>query len=134
MVRAALLPLLAILAIPSAPAAATPRQALRAEVEGYAAAACLTRQEQPFLQEQGHFWAAGILERVGGSLDHWRALGDAVAAESARRQMPMARGDGPVHDSSKPMPLLFCHELVRTPAVRAAVERRLRHLMPVRAP
>ena len=54
--------------------------ALQAEVERYAAAACLNRQEQPFLQEQGHRWAAGILERAGGSLDHWRGLGDAVAA------------------------------------------------------
>jgi hypothetical protein len=46
MVRTAVLPLHAILAGPFAPATAAPAwRRLRAEVEGYAAAACLTEQE-----------------------------------------------------------------------------------------
>lgn len=95
MVRATVPTLLAILAGFPASAATSPgRDALRADVEGYAAAACLTRQEQPFLREQGHLWATGILERTGGSLDGWRVLGDAVAAEAARRPTPVARGTG----------------------------------------
>ena len=68
------------------------------------------------------------MERVGGPLDDWVALGNAVGAEAARRPMPAARVDGPVHASSRPMPLLFCHELVRTPAVRAAIGRAVRRL------
>ena len=117
----------ALLLLAAAPAAGqTP--GLGAEVEGYAAAACLTRQEQPFLRDEGHLWAAGIMERVGGSLDHWVALADAVGAEAARRPMPVARVDGPERASSRPMPVLFCHELVRTPAVRAAIKLALRRL------
>lgn len=89
MVRIIVLPLLAIFAVPSISATAVPDwHMLRAEMEGYATAACLTRQEQPFRRKQGHLRADCILERVGGSLDHWCALGDAVAAKAAQRAIP----------------------------------------------
>ncbi|RYI36023.1 MAG: hypothetical protein EON48_00405 [Acetobacteraceae bacterium] len=81
----------AALALPvllTVPAMAAPRRAtLWAAVEGYATAACLTRQEHPFLRDQGHLCAAGILEQAGGSLNHWRArrrcLGGGRAAADA---------------------------------------------------
>lgn len=59
MMRIIVLPLLAIFAVPSISAIAVPDwHMLRAEMEGYATAACLTRQEQPFRRKQGHLRAA----------------------------------------------------------------------------
>lgn len=111
-------------------AAEARRAALRADVEGYAMAACLTRQDVPYLREQGHLWGNAILQRGHGSVEDWTTLADAVGAAAARQTMSMARGDGAVDDALKPMPLLFCHELVRSPAVRAAKVRAMRHLAP----
>ncbi|MEE7465480.1 hypothetical protein MFUR16E_32065 [Methylobacterium fujisawaense] len=93
-------------------------------------AACLTSQDVPFLREQGYLWGGAVIQRGHGPLDDWTALARAVAASAARRAMPMARGDGAVHDLLKPMPLLFCHELVRSPAIRAAKIRAMRRLAP----
>lgn len=113
------------------PTAAWPRRdALRADVEGYAMASCLIRQDPAYLREQGHLWSGAVLQHGHGSLDDWSLLSRAVEAESARRPMAMARGDGAVHAPLKAMPLLFCHELVRTPVVRAAMARAVRRLTP----
>lgn len=112
-------------------AAAGPRRvALRADVQGYAMAACLTWQDEPFLREQGYLWGGAVMQRGHGAPDDWIALSHVVAAAATRRAMPMAHGDGAVHDPLKPMPLLFCHELVRSPAVRAAKARAMRRLAP----
>jgi len=120
----ALLPVL--LPLLAAPAAAEARRGVpRGDAEGYAMAACLTRQMPERLRDEGHLWARGVMER-GGRLSTWRALGEAVAAEAARRPMAMGRGDGPVADPLVPMPVLHCHEVVRSPAVRAAIARAAR--------
>ncbi|MFJ7440140.1 hypothetical protein ACIQW5_21025 [Methylorubrum thiocyanatum] len=121
---------LAAVLIDTSAAAGMRRTALRADVEGYAMAACLTRQDVPFLREQGYLWGDVVLQRGHGPVEDWTTLAEAVGAAAARRAMPMARGDGAVHDPLKPMPLLFCHELVRSPAVRAAKARAMRRLAP----
>ncbi len=82
-------------------AAEARRAALRADVEGYAMAACLTRQDVPYLREQGHLWGNAILQRGHGSVEDWTTLADAVGAAAARQTMSMARGDGAVHDALK---------------------------------
>ncbi|MDU7519933.1 MAG: hypothetical protein E7K72_00835 [Roseomonas mucosa] len=88
-------------------------------------AACLTRQMPETLRDEGFLWSRGVMDR-GGSFETWRALGDIVVAEAVRRPVPQGRGDGPVADPLVPMPVLHCHQVVRTPAVRAAIARAAR--------
>jgi len=87
--------------------------------------ACLTRQMPERLRDEGFLWTRGVMDR-GGDLAAWHALGDAVVAEAARRPVPQGRGDGPVAAPLVTMPVLHCHEVIRTPAVRAAIARAVR--------
>ncbi|WP_338664657.1 hypothetical protein VQH23_05680 [Pararoseomonas sp. SCSIO 73927] len=119
-------PVAAVLLLLAAPAAAEARRGVpRGDAESFAMGACLTRQTPERLRDEGFLWTRAVMER-GGDLATWRALGDAVVAEAARRPVPQGRGDGPVADPLTPMPVLHCHEVVRSPAVRAAITRAVR--------
>ncbi|MGU3664907.1 hypothetical protein ACLBX9_12040 [Methylobacterium sp. A49B] len=102
--------------------------ALRRDVEGYAFAACLVAQNSAYLKEQGHGWGAVVLERIRGGLEPLTALAAAVRAEAARTPMAVMHKDGPVSEPPVPLPILFCAELLRAPAVHAVKLRAMRRL------
>lgn len=101
--------------------AAHARTDLQRDVEGYASAACLSRQPQPFLRAQGDAWASTIVQRGRGGIAPLRVVADSVAAEVKRA--PVAT----IRDEEHPMqpmavPVLFCAEIIDRPRVRAAID------------
>ena len=122
---------LTILTVASAAGATPPkheRSALQRDVEGYAAAACLVRQREPLLKEQGGAWASAIVQRSHGDIDPFNDVAKAVNAELRRSPVAIGRDDATGKDRS--MPVLRCGEIVDTPSVRAAIDRAEARLAP----
>lgn len=111
------------------PANAGPRSAVLRDVEGYAIASCLANQDQPYLKDQGDGWAAAIVQRAKGGLDALTAVSTVVKAELAKGKMAVIRNEtGPQRD--KPLPVLYCGEIIDVPSVRAAIDKAVKNLRP----
>lgn len=111
------------------PAAVQPpgRDALRQDVEGYATAACLLKQQSAALRDQGDGWAANIVQRPSFRLEPFRAVAAAVDAEVAKGGMARIMVENPPM-TLKDLPIQYCAEIVDAPAVRAAIERTVSQL------
>lgn len=124
MIRLAVATGLQIAALASAAAVAAPahgRSALQRDIESYATAACLSRQREPLLKEQGDAWASAIIQRSHGSIDHFTTVAKAVDGELKRR--PVAVGHDEATGKDKSLPALLCGEIGDSPLVRAAMVR-----------
>lgn len=105
------------------------RPAVLRDVEGYAIASCMTMQDEPYLKDQGDAWASVIVQRMKGSLDALSGVAEQVRREQAKGDMAMIRNEaGPEPD--KPLPLLYCGEIIDRPSVRAAIQQALGELRP----
>ena len=105
------------------------RSAVQRDVEGYAIASCLAAQDQPYLKDQGDGWASVIIQRGKGELDALTAVAAAVKAELAKGGMAIVHNeDGPIKD--KPLPVLYCSEIIDAPSVHAAINTAVKKLAP----
>ena len=102
--------------------APTSRDAVRRDVEGYATAACLLKQQSPYLRDQGDGWAANIVQRPSYRLEPFGEVAAAVALEVAKGGMARIMVEDPPM-TLKELPVQYCIEIVDAPAVRAAVDR-----------
>lgn len=103
------------------------RSAVQRDVEGYAIASCLSAQDQPYLKDQGDGWASVIIQRAKGGLDIMTAVAVAVKAELAKGNMAVVRSEtGPTKD--KPLPVLYCGEIIDVPSVKVAINRAVKKL------
>lgn len=110
-------------------AAARPRAAVERDVEDYAVATCLTKQNEPFLKEQGDLWADAIVQRSHGPIEDFSSVADAVIADVTKKPIALARQESdPMH--AKPVPILFCAEIVDDKPVRAAIDKAIKKLAP----
>jgi hypothetical protein len=110
-------------------ACAAERSAVEQDVEGYAIASCLKAQDQPYLKDQGDGWASAIIQRSKGAPDAFVAVGTAVKAEVAKGGMAVIRNEtGP--EKSKPLPVMYCSEIVNAPSVHAAITKAIKTLTP----
>ena len=108
---------------------AAARSAAQRDVEGYAIATCLTNQREPYLKDQGDAWASVIIQRAKGGLDVFTDIAAAVKAELAKGNMAVMRSETePTKD--KPLPVLYCSEIIDTTSVRAAIHKALKKLEP----
>jgi hypothetical protein len=99
------------------------------DVEGYAIASCLAAQDQPYLKDQGDGWASVIIQRGKGGLDIITAVAVAVKAELAKGDMAVVRSEtGPTKE--KPLPVLYCGEIIDVPSVKVAINRAVKKLAP----
>ncbi|WP_206199449.1 hypothetical protein [Parasulfuritortus cantonensis] len=106
-----------------------PRPAVLRDVEGYAIASCLARQDRPYLMDQGDAWASVIVQRMKGDVNVLAGLAEQVQAESARGRMAVIRDEAnPGKD--KMLPVLYCSEIIDRPTVRAAIEKAVAALAP----
>jgi hypothetical protein len=101
------------------------RTAVRRDVEGYAIASCLAAQDQQYLKDQGDGWASAIIQRGKGSLDAFTGIASAVKAELAKANMAVIRRENETKD--KPLPIMYCSEIIDAPSVRAAINNALRN-------
>jgi hypothetical protein len=105
------------------------RSAVQRDVEGYAIASCLASQDQPYLKDQGDGWASVIVQRGKGGLEALTAVAAAVKAELAKSVMAVIHSEeGPVKD--KPLPVMYCSEIIDKPTVRAAINNAVKKLAP----
>lgn len=112
--------LAALAACAAAAAPAVARGAALRDVEGYAIASCLAAQDSPYLKDQGDGWASVIVQRGKGDLRVFAAVAAAVKAELAKGDMAIIRTEaGPAAD--KPLPVLYCGEIIDKAGVRAAI-------------
>jgi hypothetical protein len=103
------------------------RSAVQRDVEGYAIASCLSAQDQPYLKDQGDGWASVIVQRAKGGLDIMTAVAAAVKAELAKGNMAVIRSEtGPTKE--KPLPVLYCGEIIDVPSVKVAINRAVKKL------
>jgi hypothetical protein len=109
--------------------AARARAAVLRDVEGYAIASCLVAQEQFYLKDQGEGWASAIVQRSKGSLDAFRGVVSAVKAELAKGNMAVIRSDSE-QTKDKPLPIMYCGEVIDAPSVHAAINKAVRRLTP----
>jgi hypothetical protein len=110
-------------------AGARPRTAVQRDVEDYAVATCLTKQNETFLKEQGDLWADAIVQRSAGPIEDFTSVADAVAADVATKPMAMAHQESdPMH--AKPVPIPYCAEIVDDKPVRAAIDKAIKKLAP----
>jgi hypothetical protein len=98
-------------------------------VESYAIASCLARQDQPYLKDQGDAWASVILQRSKGELEVFIGVAEAIKAEIAKADMPVIHTETQPM-KGKPLPVLYCGEIIDAPQVRAAINRAIRKLAP----
>ncbi len=110
------------------PAPAQARNALQRDVEGYAIAACLAQQDQPDLRDQGEGWASVIVQRGHGELTPLMAVAAAVRTELAKGGMAVIHGETEPKD--KPLPVLYCSEIIDAPAVQTAIREAIKNLAP----
>jgi len=105
------------------------RSNVQRDVEGYAVATCLLKQQEPFLKDQGALWADGIVQRSHGDIEDFRSVADAVDADIAKKPMAMARRESdPMH--AAPVPVPYCAEIIDDPSVRAAIDKAIKKLTP----
>jgi hypothetical protein len=109
--------------------AADARTAVQRDVEGYAVASCLAAQNQPYLKDQGDGWASAIIQRGKGSLDAFARVAAAVKKELSKGNMAIIRSESePTRD--KPLPVMYCSEIVDVPSVHAAIAKAATDLAP----
>jgi len=105
------------------------RSNVQRDVEGYAVASCLIKQQEPLLKDQGALWADGIVQRSHGDIEDFRSVADAVDADVAQKAVPLARRESdPMH--AAPVPVPFCVEIIDDPPVRAAIDKAIKKLTP----
>jgi len=105
------------------------RSDVQRDVEGYAIATCLTKQSDPTLKDQGDAWASVIVQRAHGDLDPFHAVQDAVEAALKKGTVPAIHNEqDPKH--SKPVPLLYCAEIIDEPTVRPVIDKSIKRLAP----
>lgn len=113
----------------AAPAIAAVRTALQRDVEGYAVAVCLGRQESAYLKDQAHGWASTVVMGGRGELDDLAPLQAAVEAEVARGPMAYVhRENEPTR--SKAMPVMYCANIIDRARVRGAIETAMKRMAP----
>lgn len=99
-----------------------PRPDVLRDVEGYAIASCLVKQDQSYLRDQGDAWASAVVQRGHGDIEVFTDLAKQVAAEVAQGNMFIAR-DETNPGAGKALPLVYCSEIIDQPAVRAAIQK-----------
>jgi hypothetical protein len=105
------------------------RSDVQRDVEGYAIASCLIKQDVPYLKDQGALWADGIVQRSHGDIEHFRSVAEAVDADLAHKPMAMARRESdPKH--AAPVPVPFCAEIIDDAPVHAAIDKAIKELTP----
>jgi hypothetical protein len=110
-------------------ASASDRSAVERDVEGYAIASCLAALDQPYLKDQGDGWASAIIQRSKGGIDAFVAVGAAVKAELAKGGMAVIHNEtGP--ETDKPLPIMYCSEIVNASSVHAAITKAVKKLTP----
>lgn len=102
--------------------AAGGRDAIRRDLEGYATAACLIKQQPAYLRDQGDGWAANIIGRGSVRLDVLKSVASAVDVEVAKGGMAQIMVESPPM-TLKRLPVQYCAEIIDGPAVRQAIER-----------
>lgn len=111
----------------------TERPDVLRDAQGYAIASCLTHQPQAFLKDQGDAWASAIVQRMKGDVEALSGIAEQVARETASGEMAVIRSElSPTTD--KPLPLLYCGEIIDKPAVRQAIQRAITELGPFYGP
>jgi len=105
------------------------RSPVQRDVESYAIASCLAAQDQPYLRDQGDAWASVIIQCAKGELDVLTAIATAVKAELAKGDMAVIRSEtAPM--KGKPLPVLYCGEIIDAPSVRTAIDKAIKKLAP----
>jgi len=110
-------------------AADSTRPRVQRDVEGYAIATCLTYQAEPYLRGQGDGWASAIVQGGKGDINVLARLAARVKQELPKVPMAVIPSESGVgHDTT--LPILYCHELIDRPAVRAAIRQAIAALAP----
>ena len=100
-----------------------PRPSVLRDVEGYAIASCLAHQNDDYLMEQGSGWASVIIQRGDGGIGAFAAVSEKVQAELSRSEMAVVRVESPSGASDRPLPILYCSEIIDRPSVRMAIKK-----------
>ena len=104
-----------------------PRPAVLRDVEGYAIAACLAHQTEPYLQDQGDAWASAVVHSGKAPIEILAVLDDVVKREVAKGGMACVHRDmTPAQGGCKAAPVLYCGEIIeRPPCAPPRFKRRL---------
>jgi hypothetical protein len=102
---------------------AEPRSPVLRDAEGFAIASCLAHQNDPYLKDQGDGWASAIIQRGEGNLEALTAISKTVKAELAKGDMAVIRVESPSAAVDKPLPVMYCSEIIDKPAVRNAIKK-----------
>ena len=92
------------------------------DVEGYAIASCLVSQRESYLVDQGNGWASVVVQRMKGEIDTFAAVAETVKRELAKGDMAIIR-DESAPNADKMLPILYCSEIIDTPAVRGEIAK-----------
>ena len=122
--------LAAICAVCAATSDAEPaRSRVQRDVEGYAIASCLSYQAEPYLRQQGEGWASSIVQTGKGDVAVLARLAEQVQRELPKAPMAIIPSESGVgHETA--LPILYCHELIDRPALRAAIRKAVAALAP----
>jgi hypothetical protein len=106
-----------------------PRPAMLRDVEGYAIAACLVHQAEPYLKDQGYAWGNAIIQRGKAPIEVLAPIEDAVKLEIAKGDMAIIHVDTNPPEN-KTAPVLYCGEIIDMPSVRATIQKTVTKLKP----
>lgn len=105
------------------------RTAVQRDVEGYAIATCLSQQSEPYLKDQGDAWASVVVQRSQGDIELFHPVQQAVESELKKGNVAAIYQEGDTKHS-KPVPVLYCAEIIDAGEVRAAIAKAIKLLTP----
>jgi hypothetical protein len=109
------------------------RTNVQRDVEGYAIATCLSEQPVAYLKDQGDAWASVVVQRSPANIQLFQPVQDAVEAELKKGHAAAIYDEKDPH-RSKPVPVLYCAEIIDEPLVREAIDKAIKKLERVYRP
>jgi hypothetical protein len=107
----------------------SPRSKILRDVEDFAIASCLAKQTQPYLKDQGSAWGYAIIEGGKAPVEDLMLIDDIVKREIAKGDTAWIPDDSNPKEG-KAMPVLYCVDIIDTPAVRTAIQKAIIKLKP----
>lgn len=97
-------------------------EAMRRDLNDYAIASCLTLQSSAYLRDQGDGWGSVIVQRSEVPLSSMRHVVEAVKTAASKTPLPVARDEAHPYQG-KVLQIMYCMDLIRSPAMRAALSK-----------
>jgi len=103
------------------------RDALERDLEGFATSSCLAELDDAALKDQGASWAGAIIQRSHGGIEPFGAIARTVSQEMQKILMEMGRDESNPR-TPKPLPIMYCAEMIDVESVRASITRAAQEL------